>query len=186
MMMLETAMEKVCEWSGRVEAQTSESAGRDATVWKRRLANCEESLKRKTVSLTEVEKGQAALRQAALRQALEAKDAELAVVRSELEAERRKSTNAKQLREDLRRAQAHVKSLRRRNGILRSDVDEARQNEKQMSDAFEVMNVEMEKSKEQWKRIQKGLVAEVERTNEENGRLKQAMASRNAETDKLK
>jgi predicted nucleic acid-binding Zn-ribbon protein len=121
-----------------------------------------------------------------LRQALEAKDAELAAVRSELEAERRKRTNAKQLREDLRKAQPHVKSLRRRNGILRGDVDEARQNEKRMSDVFEVLNGEMEKSKEQWKCIQKGLVEEVERTNEVNGRLKQARASRNAETDKLK
>jgi hypothetical protein len=57
MMMIETAMEMVCEWSERVEAQTSESAGREVTVWKRRLANCEESLKRKTASLTEAEKG---------------------------------------------------------------------------------------------------------------------------------
>jgi chromosome segregation ATPase len=90
MMMLETAMEKVCEWSERVEAQTSETAGRDVTVWKRRLANCEESLKRKTASLTEAKK-----RQAELRQALEAKDAELAAVRLELEAVWRKRTNAK-------------------------------------------------------------------------------------------
>jgi FtsZ-binding cell division protein ZapB len=51
-----------------------------------------------------------------------------------------------------------------------------------MSDAFEVMNAEREK----WKRVQTSLVAEVERTNEDNGRLKQAMSSRNAETDKLK
>jgi hypothetical protein len=79
MMMLETAMEKVCEWNERVEAQTSEFVGRDVTVWKKRLANFEELLKRKMVSLTEAEKG--------LRQALAAKDTELAAVCLELEAE---------------------------------------------------------------------------------------------------
>jgi hypothetical protein len=65
-------------------------------------------------------------------------------------------------------------------------VDEARYNEKQMSDEFEVMKSELDKNKERWKLIQARLVAEVERTNEENIGLKQATASRNAETDKLK
>jgi hypothetical protein len=37
-----------------------------------------------------------------------------------------------------------------------------------MSDAFEVTNAELEKNKERWKDIQTRLVAEVERTNEEN------------------
>jgi predicted nucleic acid-binding Zn-ribbon protein len=55
-----------------------------------------------------------------------------------------------------------------------------------MSDAFEVQNTEMQKSKETWKRIQTRLVAEVERTNKENGKLKQAVESRNVETGKLK
>jgi hypothetical protein len=49
-----------------------------------------------------------------------------------------------------------------------------------MSDAFKVMHTKLEKNKEQWKQIQTRLVAEVERTNKENERLKQAMASRNA------
>jgi hypothetical protein len=75
MMLLETAMEKVCEWSKRIEAQIAGSAGHDVTVWKRRLTNCEESLKQKTASLTEAEKGQAELRQA-----LEAKDTKLAAL----------------------------------------------------------------------------------------------------------
>jgi hypothetical protein len=34
MMMLETAMERVCTWSERVEAQTSAIAERDITIWK--------------------------------------------------------------------------------------------------------------------------------------------------------
>jgi hypothetical protein len=50
-----------------------------------------------------------------------------------------------------------------------------------MLDAFEVQNAEMQKSKETWKRIQTRLVAEVERTNEENGKLKQAVESWNVE-----
>jgi hypothetical protein len=75
MMMLETAMERVCAWSERVEAETSETAGREATIWKRRLANCEQSLKRKGTALTEAEKVQAELRKT-----LEAKDPELARV----------------------------------------------------------------------------------------------------------
>jgi chromosome segregation ATPase len=91
-----------------------------------------------------------------------------------------------QLREEQQKAQADVKSLSHRNGVLRGDVDEARQNEKRMLDVFEVMKSELEKNKERWKQIQTQLLAEVERTNEENERLKQAMASRNAETDRLK
>jgi hypothetical protein len=75
MMMLETTMERVCAWSKRVKAQTSEIAGHEATIWKRRLANCEESLKRKGTALTEAEKGQAEFGKT-----LEAKDAELARV----------------------------------------------------------------------------------------------------------
>jgi hypothetical protein len=83
MLMLEKTMEKVCEWSERVEAQTAAIAGREVAIWKRRLANCEESLKRKGTDLTEAEKAQAELRKA-----LEAKDAKLAKVRAELDAER--------------------------------------------------------------------------------------------------
>jgi hypothetical protein len=62
MSMLETAMERVCEWSETVEAHTSESAGREVMIWKKRFANCEQSLRRKAVALTEAEKGQAELR----------------------------------------------------------------------------------------------------------------------------
>jgi hypothetical protein len=98
-------------------------------VWKRRFANCEESLKRKTAALSEAEEGQTELRKA-----LEAKDMELSRVRAELTAEWQNRTEVDRLRDGLRRAQADVKSLRRRNGILRSDVDEARQNKKRMSD----------------------------------------------------
>jgi DNA repair exonuclease SbcCD ATPase subunit len=118
MSILETAMERVCAWSERVEAHTTDSAGRDMTMWKKRLANCEESLKRKAASLTEAEKGQAEKGHAELRQALAAKEAELAAARAELEAERRKRAGIDQLREELRKAQADVKSLRRHNGVL--------------------------------------------------------------------
>jgi hypothetical protein len=136
MMMLKMAMERVCAWSERVEAQTSETAGREATIWKRRLANCEESFKRKGTALTEAEKGQAELQKT-----LEAKDAELATVRAEMETERRARTNTEQLRRELREAQAEVKSLRRQIGVLRGDVDEARRNER-MSTAFELLTAE--------------------------------------------
>jgi hypothetical protein len=55
-----------------------------------------------------------------------------------------------------------------------------------MSGVFEVMKSELDKNKERWKLVQAQLVAEVECTNEENVRLKQAMTSRNAKMDKLK
>jgi uncharacterized protein (DUF2461 family) len=58
MMMLESAMEKVCVWDDRVEAQCLEMAEHDVAVWKRRFKNCEESLKRKTAALSEAEEGQ--------------------------------------------------------------------------------------------------------------------------------
>jgi hypothetical protein len=60
-LMLETAMQKVCAWSKRVEAQTVVMAEHDVIIWKRRLENCEESLKRKNASLSEAEKGQVEL-----------------------------------------------------------------------------------------------------------------------------
>jgi chromosome segregation ATPase len=157
MLMLETAMQKVCAWSERVEAQTAVTVERNVIIWKRRLENCEESLKRKSASLSEAEKGQVELQKA-----LVAKDTELAKVRAELEVERRTRTNVTQLREELREAQADVKALRRRNGVLKGDVDTARQNEKRMSEAFEMLNAEMKKSKDTWKRIQTRLVADVE------------------------
>jgi hypothetical protein len=85
--------------------------------------------------------------QAGLRQALATKEAELAAARAELVDERRQRANTDQLREELRKGQADVKSLRRRNGVLRGDVDEARYNEKQVSDVFEVMKSELDKNK---------------------------------------
>jgi septal ring factor EnvC (AmiA/AmiB activator) len=148
MMLLETAMRHMCAWSERIEAQTSATVERNVIIYKRRLENCEASLKRKSASLSEAKKGQVELRKA-----LEAKDAELAKVRAELEVERRTHTNVTQLCEELREAQADVKSLRRRNGVLKGDVDMARQNEKRMSEAFEMLNVEMKKSKDMWNRI---------------------------------
>jgi predicted nucleic acid-binding Zn-ribbon protein len=169
MMMLETTMQRVCAWSKRVEAQTSDMTERDITIWKRRLENCEDSLKRKSASLSEAEKGQAELRKA-----LEAKGAKLAKVRAELEVERRKRPDVDKLREELWEAQADVKTLRRRNEVLRGDVDIAGQNEKCMSDEFEVLNAEMQKSKDTWKHIQSRLVANVECAHEENCRLTQA------------
>jgi hypothetical protein len=51
-------------------------------------------------------------------------------------------------------------------------VDDAQHNEKLMSDAFEVLSAEAQKTKETWKRNQSRLVAELEHTNEENARLK--------------
>jgi multidrug efflux pump subunit AcrA (membrane-fusion protein) len=104
MMMLETAMQRVCAWSERVETQTLDTAERDITIWKRQLENCEEWLTRKSTSMLEAEKGQAKLRKA-----LEAKDAELVKVETELEVERRKRTNVDKLREELREAQTDVK-----------------------------------------------------------------------------
>jgi hypothetical protein len=64
MVMLEMAMQKVCTWNERIEAQTSETAERDVKIWKRRLENCEELLKWKSGFLSEADKGQVELRKA--------------------------------------------------------------------------------------------------------------------------
>jgi alkanesulfonate monooxygenase SsuD/methylene tetrahydromethanopterin reductase-like flavin-dependent oxidoreductase (luciferase family) len=120
--------------------------------------------------LTDAEKGQAELRKA-----LAAKEAELAAARAEVVKERRRCADTDHLREELRVAQADVKSLKRSHGILRVDIEEARYNEKQMSGAFEVMKSELDKTKERRKQVQAQLVAEVECTNEESAGLKQAM-----------
>jgi hypothetical protein len=54
-------MDRVRSWSGRENAQLLAAAEAEVTALKRRLANCEEALKLKVVSLTEAEKGQAEL-----------------------------------------------------------------------------------------------------------------------------
>jgi hypothetical protein len=66
---------------------------RDVQVWKRRVINYEDALKRKVAVLTEAEK-----EQVALQRMLDAKDTELAKVRALLEAERRARTDAETLR----------------------------------------------------------------------------------------
>jgi hypothetical protein len=70
--------------------------------------------------------------------------------------------------------------------ILRDDADEARRNEQRMLDVFSMLNDEHQQSKEKWKCIQTRLVADVESTTEENGRLKKVVESLNVETKKLK
>jgi chromosome segregation ATPase len=149
-------------------------------IWKRRLENCQTSLKRKSTALSEAKKGQVELRKA-----LEAKDAELEKVRADLEHERRKRTDVTKLRDELREAQADVRALRRRIGVLKGDVDTARQDEKRMSEAFEMLNAEMKKSKEMWKCIQNRLVADVEQTTADNGKQTQALEKRRAAMDKV-
>jgi hypothetical protein len=54
-----------------------------------------------------------------------------------------------------------------------------------MSDAFEMLNAEMKKSKEMWNRIQSRLVADVEQTTLDNGKLTQALEKRRAAMEKL-
>jgi hypothetical protein len=77
-------MEQVKAWSGRVEAQTSEAAKADVMTWKKRLANCEETLRQKATSFMDDKKGQVELRKA-----LAAKEVELAAARAEVVEERR-------------------------------------------------------------------------------------------------
>jgi chromosome segregation ATPase len=113
-------MDRVRAWKGPADAQQLATAEADIATLQRRLANCEEVLKLKVLSLTEAEKGQAELRKA-----LAAKEAELVAVRQEAAEERRRGTNANYLRGKLRNAEADIRSLQRRNGILRSDVTAA-------------------------------------------------------------
>jgi chromosome segregation ATPase len=79
-----------------------------------------------------------------------------------------------------------VKSLQRRHGILRTDLEEAHSEEKQITKAFEVMKTEMDQIRERWEQVQSRSVAKVECTNEENIGLKQAMTVQNAELEKVR
>jgi hypothetical protein len=117
---LGTAMDRVRAWKGPADAQQLATAEVEVATLQRQLANCEEVLKLKVLLLTEAEKGQAELRRA-----LVAKEAELVAVRQEVAEERRRSTDADYLRGKLRNAEADLRSLQRRNGILRSDFTEA-------------------------------------------------------------
>jgi chromosome segregation ATPase len=164
-------MDRVRAWNGSADAQLLAAAEAEVTTLKRRLANCEEALKLKVMSLTEAEKGQAELRKA-----LAAKEAELVAVHQEVAEERRRGTDTNHLRGRLRTAEADIRSLQRRNGILRSDVTEARSKEKQMEVTIADMKTDMEQLRERWEKVQSRLVAEVERTNAENARLTQAMS----------
>jgi hypothetical protein len=57
-------MDRVRAWKGPADAQQLALADAEVTTLQRRLANCEEALKLKVLSLTEAEKGQAELRRA--------------------------------------------------------------------------------------------------------------------------
>jgi chromosome segregation ATPase len=118
-------MERVRAWSGRDEAQTLATVETEVTTLKKRLANYEEALKQKVESLMEAEKGQVELRKA-----LADKEAELAAARKEVAQERRRSADTDHLRGKLRIAQSDIKSLQRRHGILRTDLEEAHSKEK--------------------------------------------------------
>jgi hypothetical protein len=71
--MLQQAMIKVCEWSERIEAQTSATVECDVGAWKQRVINCEDALKRKVAALMEAKK-----QQFRLRRTVEERDVELA------------------------------------------------------------------------------------------------------------
>jgi hypothetical protein len=68
-------MDRVRAWNRPADAQLLTAAEAEVATLKRRLANCEEALKLKVMSLTEAEKGQAELRKA-----LAEKEAELVAV----------------------------------------------------------------------------------------------------------
>jgi predicted nucleic acid-binding Zn-ribbon protein len=135
--LLGAAMEWVRTWSGQEEAQSSAAAETEVMTLKRRLANYEEALKQKVASLTEVEKGQVELRKA-----LADKEAELVAAHKEVAEERRRGADTNHLRGKLRTAEVDIRSLQRRHGILRSDLEEARYKEKQMEKAFNGMKTD--------------------------------------------
>jgi uncharacterized protein YdhG (YjbR/CyaY superfamily) len=123
------------------------------------------------VSLTEAEKGQEELRKA-----LADKEAE----------ERRRSADTNHLLGKLRIAEADIRSLQRRHGILRTDLEEARSKEKHMEKAFDVMKTDMDQLRKRWEQVQSWLVAEVEPTNAENVRQNKVMKDQQAELDKVR
>jgi chromosome segregation ATPase len=174
-------MDRVRSWSGPEDAQSSAAAEAEVAALKRQLANCEEALKLKVLSLTEAEKGQVELRKA-----LVEKEAELVAAHREAAEERRRGADTSYLQGKLRTAEADIKSLQRRHGMLRFDIDEARSKEKQMEKALNGMKTDMEQQRKRWKQVQARLVAEVERTNAENAGLHQAMSEQQAELDKAR
>jgi hypothetical protein len=85
-------MDRVRAWNGPADTQLLAVAEAEVTTLKRRLANCEEALKLKVMSLTEAEKGQVELRKA-----LAEKEAELVAVHQEAAEERRRGTDTNHL-----------------------------------------------------------------------------------------
>jgi arginine deiminase len=158
-------MDRVRAWNRPEEAQSSAAVEAEVTTLKRRLANCEEVLRLKVVSLMEAEKGQVELWKA-----LAEKEAELVAAHKEVAEERRRDADTNHLWWKLRTAEADIRSLQRRNGILRSDLEEAHSKEKQMEKAFDGMKTDMEQLRKRWEQVQSWLVAEVERSNAENAR----------------
>jgi hypothetical protein len=96
-------MDWVRSWNGSEDAQLLAAAEAEVTALKRRLANCEEALKLKVVSLTEAEKGQAELRKA-----LSEKEAELVAAHKEAAEERRRGADSNHLRGILRTAEEDI------------------------------------------------------------------------------
>jgi chromosome segregation ATPase len=112
---------------------------------KQRVVNCKDVLKQKVVALPKAEN-----EQSRLRRAVEERDAELAKVRVELDAERRACTDAERLCGQLAEAQADVKSLKRRCGMAKTNVEEVGREAQKISDAFQILREEQKKKSSEW------------------------------------
>jgi hypothetical protein len=135
-----TVMVKVCEWSERIEAQTSATVERDVGAWKQCVVYCEDTLRWKVRALTEVEK-----EQSRIQRAVEERDAELAKVRAELKPERKALTDVERLRGQLTEAQADVKLLKWRLGMTKMGAEKAGMETRKISDAFHILQEEQKK-----------------------------------------
>jgi chromosome segregation ATPase len=85
--------------------------------------------------------------------ALAEKEAELVAAHKEVAEERRRGADANHLRGKLRTAEEDIRSLQCRNGVLRSDLTEARSKEKQMERAFNGMKTDMEQLRKRWEQV---------------------------------
>jgi hypothetical protein len=82
--------------------------------------------------------------QVELQKALAEKEAELVAAHKEVAEECRRGADTNHLRGKLRTAEVDIRSLQRRHGILRSDLEEACSKKKQMEKAFDDMKTIMD------------------------------------------
>jgi chromosome segregation ATPase len=168
----ETLLNKLITWKEMINE--GRTAAQQVPELRQRLVRCEEQLcyKGTAYNIAVFERDQ-------LRSLQAEKDRQIERLKAELEAEKKAYREVERSRAD---ARADIKSLHRRLDIAKKDAADA---ESHLGISMESLS-HLTKEKDEWKRAQWKLTAEVEKLSQDNDRLRAAEEKRDAEVQTLR